>query len=539
MAEVPGIVIMPPGAASDDDSDNAESAENPTVRITRLLQAALTHAPLVKVNLSKCGLDSRSFGPLAQVLSTRPGINAINVSHNRLDSSSVPDICSLLLRINSLMELNLASNALDSKTACFVMTAVTEKMRQDMECPIDNVDLSLNTELSKSDDNVVSLLVTIEQHFPEAKCSAAQAHILRGFATTLWEFLFDTKHPAVSFANSSKEQEAWAFVDDNNHERLMDALKVIYLDVDTPASFAILRDAPAEPAPTSEPDQAADAPAAAFADHAQAEWAPGHDEPMDGLDDSYAFVGQAQEMEEEPEIPKQMTYNLKQVAGRGNRIPIHVMERLLATTSIHATDVDSGQSFLEHAAHTGDIQLAKLCFRRGMKLNMITNNGDTPFNITVRRGNHSMMEFLHNYGVKVNSQDGTGVTALHTAVEKNDVDAICRLIEWASDINIVDNKGRTPLHFAGKFGHMDAAMLLLELAADLNAMDEKNYTPIGYAEHHDHFSLMDRLVMLGGQTTRPALAQAKKPPGEVSQPKFMLKKGPHLLRLQKIPVPLV
>jgi hypothetical protein len=437
------------------------------------------------------------------------------------------------------MELNLASNALDSKTACFVMTAVTEKLRQDAECPIDNVDLAFNTELSKSDDNVVSLLVTIEQHFPEAKCSAAQAHILRGFASTLWQFLFDTKHPAVSFANASKDEEAWAFVDDNNHERLMDALKVIYLDVDTPASFAILRDAPAEAAPTSEPEQAVDGPAAAFADHAAAEWAPDLDEDLNGLDDSYAFVGQAQEMEEEPEIPKQMTYNLKQVAGRGNRIPIHVMERLLATTSIHATDVDSGQSFLEHAAHTGDIQLAKLCFRRGMKLNMITNNGDTPFNITVRRGNHSMMEFLHNYGVKVNSQDGTGVTALHTAVEKNDVDAICRLIEWASDINIVDNKGRTPLHFAGKFGHMDAAMLLLELAADLNAMDEKNYTPIGYAEHHDHFSLMDRLVMLGGQTTRPPQAQAKKPPGEVSQPKFMLKKGPHLLRLQKIPVPLV
>jgi hypothetical protein len=531
---------MPPaGGGSDDDSEDTESELNPTVRITRILQAALTHAPLMKANLSKCGLDSRSFGPLAQVLSTRAGIMAINVSHNRLDSASIPDICSILLRIPSLMELNLSANALDSKTACFCMTAVTEKMRQDMDCPLENVDLSFNSELAKSDDNVVSLLVTIEQHYPEVKCSAEQAHILRGFALTLWEFLFDTKHPAVSFANSSKEQEAWPNVDDTNHQRLLDALKVIYLDVDTPASFAILRDSAMEPPPTSEPEQGIDGPSAAFAEQAQAEWMPSPDEGADGMDDPYAFVGQPQELEEEPEIPKQMTYNLKQVAGRGNRIPIHVMERLLATTSIHATDVDSGQSFLEHAAHTGDIQLAKLCFRRGMKLNMITNNLDTPFNITVRRGNHSMMEFLHNYGVKVNSQDGTGVTALHTAVEKNDVDAICRLIEWAADINIVDHHGRTPLHFAGKFGHMDAAMLLLELAADLNAMDEKNYTPIGYAEHHDHFVLMDRLVMLGGRTTRPPMGEAKKAPGVVDQPKFMLKKGPHLLRLQKIPVPLV
>merc|ERR1712046_487046 len=125
------------------------------------------------------------------------------------------------------------------------------------------------------------------------------------------------------------------------------------------------------------------------------------------------------------------------------------------------------------------------------------------------------------------------------AVEINDVDAICRLIEWAADINIVDHQGRAPLHFAGIFGHMDAAMLLLELAADLNLMDEKNYTPIGYAEKHDHFVLMDRLVMLGGRTGCPGLADAKKQPGVVDQPKFMLKKGPHLLRLQKIPVPLV
>merc|ERR1719440_251521 len=105
--DVPGIVLSIPGGGggSEADSEDTESTDNPTVRITRLLQAALTHAPLVKVNLSKCGLDARSFGPLAQVLSTRPGIQMINVSHNRLDSSAVPDICSLLLRLGSLMDL--------------------------------------------------------------------------------------------------------------------------------------------------------------------------------------------------------------------------------------------------------------------------------------------------------------------------------------------------------------------------------------------------------------------------------------------------
>merc|ERR1719240_1192371 len=127
-------------------------------------------------------------------------------------------------------------------------------MRQDMECPLDIVDLSFN-DLSRSDDNVVSLLVTIEQHFPEAKCSADQAHILRGFASALWQFLFDTKHPAVSFANSSREDEAWQYVDDNNHQRLVDALKVIYLATDTPASFSILREPAVDAAPSSDVEQ--------------------------------------------------------------------------------------------------------------------------------------------------------------------------------------------------------------------------------------------------------------------------------------------
>jgi hypothetical protein len=534
MADGPGLVVQIPG--SDAGSEDVESTANPTVRITRTLQAALTQAPLLKVNLSNCGLDPKSFAPLAQVLSTRADVRSINVSHNRLNNKSLPEICSLLLRIESLVDMNLAHNAFDSNTVCYCMTAVTEKYRQDSESPISSIDFSFNTELSKSDDSVVSLLVLIEQQYPDAKVSAEQAHLLRGFATMLWGFLFDTQHPAVSFASATREEENWAGIDENNHTRLIDALKAIQLDIDTPASFAILRDIVME-IPASEPEQGVDGPSAAFAEQAPAEWLI-NDDAADGLDDPAAFF-QPQETEEPEEIQKQTTFNLKQVAGRGNRIPIHVMERLLATTSIHATDVDSDVSFLEHAANTGDIQLAKLCFRRGMKLNMITKGGTTPFNITVRKHNHEMMEFLHNYGVKVNSQDREGVTALHTAVEKNDIDAICRLIEWAADINIVDNIGRTPLHFAGKFGHMDAAMLLLELGADLNANDEKNRTPIKYAEAFDHFELMDRLVLLGGRTTRPPLADAKKPPGEVAQPKFMMKKGAHMLRLQKIPVPLV
>ena len=45
------------------------------------------------------------------------------------------------------------------------MTAVTEKMRQDMECPLESVDLSFNSELATSDDNVHRFTTVIEHGF--------------------------------------------------------------------------------------------------------------------------------------------------------------------------------------------------------------------------------------------------------------------------------------------------------------------------------------------------------------------------------------
>jgi len=302
-------------------------------------------------------------------------------------------------------------------------------------------------------------------------------------------------------------------------------------------SLAIIREAAKVLDEEQEPEEGLGLGAAPTGEAAEAaaggeDWAAGP--AGDSFDAAYEISGKLEE--ELPAIteePKATSYNLKQLAGKASRIPLHVMERLLATTSIHATDVESGQTFLEHACNTGDMQLAKLCFRRGMSLNMLTASGDTPFNICIRRGDREMVAFLRGYGVKVNSQDRDGVAGMHVAAQKNDVDCICRLVEWAADVHVSDTFGRTPLHFAAKYGRDEASMLLLELAADMNAMDNKNITPVGYAEQHDQFKLMDRLVELGGFVSRPGKEACTKAPGVVAQPKWMLNKAPHMLRLGK------
>jgi ankyrin repeat protein len=201
----------------------------------------------------------------------------------------------------------------------------------------------------------------------------------------------------------------------------------------------------------------------------------------------------------EPPREKLKTFNLKQIVTRNGTVLMNMLERLLETTEIDARDVETDQTLLEFACHTGNMGLAKLCYRRGANLSAKTGTGETAFNIVTKNRRYDLMEFLHTYGVKVNTADARGTTALHTAAANDDVDGVCRLLEWGADVNIKDLKKRTPIHVAAAGGKMKTTMLLLEVGADMNAKDEKEYTAVAHAESNNHFQLMDRLVSLGGR----------------------------------------
>jgi len=193
------------------------------------------------------------------------------------------------------------------------------------------------------------------------------------------------------------------------------------------------------------------------------------------------------------------TFNLQQIKTRNGTILMNMLERLLETTEIDARDVETEQTLLEYACQTGNMGLAKLCYRRGANLSALTKKGETAFNIVTKSKRYDLMEFLHLYGVKINSADATGKTGLHVAAANNDVDGVCRLMEWGADVNIKDKKKQTPIHLAAAAGNMNTTMLLLECGADMNAKDDREYTAVAHAEQNNWFALMDRLVQLGGK----------------------------------------
>jgi ankyrin repeat protein len=244
----------------------------------------------------------------------------------------------------------------------------------------------------------------------------------------------------------------------------------------------------------------------------------------------------------EPPKEKLKTFNLKQIVTRNGTVLMNMLERLLDTTEIDARDVETEQTLLEFACQTGNVGLAKLCYRRGADLSARTQKGNTAFNIVTKNKRYDIMEFLHTYGVKVNSCDTKGQTALHIAASNDDVDAVCRLVEWGADVNIRDNKKQTPLHNAAAGGHMDVTMLLLEVGAEMNAKDEREYTPAAWAEARNNFKLMDRLVLLGGKghglsqkSTSMATSKSAKSLGELNVSPQMLKSS-SLGRIGKVKV---
>jgi hypothetical protein len=186
------------------------------------------------------------------------------------------------------------------------------------------------------------------------------------------------------------------------------------------------------------------------------------------------------------------------MVSRSGVVPLKMLERFLETTEIDARDENTEQTLLEHACHTGNIGLVKLCRIYGAKLSAKTGNGDTAFNIATKNKRYDLMELLHTYGVKVNSADAKGTTAMHIAAANDDMDGVCRLLEWGADVNVKDHKKRTPIHLAAAKGNEKTTMFLLEVGAEMNARDEKEYTTVAHAEANDHFGLMDRLVALGG-----------------------------------------
>jgi len=524
------------GPVPEDDQAVKERGAQVSTKLMRVVDQWMRQRDLQQALLRGAAINDTAFSTLVQALGDCPSLQTLDLSQNLLTMDSCSDLCQLITIAPSLSFISLADNLFSLRSIGYFMTAVMERQNTKKLMPLDLLDLQGNEGLVAAATAPVpdALLKQVSSGLASfsGRLPSFGPELITQVMRALWRFLHDTSHPQVR--DSSPDEVAFHIMDKATIRKMENALmKILLLSANgLDGDSSSVRPVTANLAfvPLVEVPQAASGnrdlggPAmASAAGSSEVARQPSHGgvgvgyAPQQQHGSSSPGQGRGKEVTQQPvkatvadpfadlktafEPPKEKlkTFNLKQIVTRNGTVLMNMLERLLETTEIDACDVETDQTLLEYACHTGNMGLAKLCYRRGANLSAKTGKGDTAFNIVTRNSRYDLMEFLHTYGVKVNSCDAKGTTALHTAAANDDVDGVCRLLEWGADVNIKDLKKRTPIHVAAAGGKMKTSLLLLEVGADMNAKDAKEFTAVAHAEANNHFALMDRLVMLGGR----------------------------------------
>lgn len=524
-----------PGTSQDDEQALRERGSQVSTKLMRVVDQWMRQRDLQQALLRGASINDTAFATLVQALNDCPSLQTLDLSQNLLTMDSCSDLCQLITTAPSLSFISLAENLFSLRSVGYFMTAVMERQNTKKLMPLDLLDIQGNEGLiAAAAAPAHDILAKVQKALGPAagKFPPGGVELVAQVMRALWRFLHDTGHPQVKV--SSIEDVDFGVLDKVTLRKMENALMKILLmgtdgsdqqgslqlrPVTSNFALAVALDGQAAgtesqaahgppPVATNPPGQAGPrgsgyAPAASpnvqtmqpkrsvAAQESIASPPPRPKLVADPFSDLKSAF--------EPQREKLKTFNLKQIVTRNGTVLMNMLERLLETTEIDARDVETEQTLLEYACQTGNMGLAKLCYRRGANLSARTKKGETPFNIVTKNKRYDLMEFLHTYGVKVNSADATGRTALHVAASNDDVDGVCRLLEWGADVNIRDVKRRTPIHLAAAGGNMKTTMLLLEVGADMNAKDDREYTAVAHAEANNHFALMDRLVQLGGR----------------------------------------
>ncbi|CAD7948532.1 unnamed protein product [Amoebophrya sp. A25] len=508
------------------DEEGRPEAAKAATKIIRTVDQWLRQRDLEQALLRGSAISDIGFSTLAQVLIDCPSLHTLDLSKNQLTMDSCSDICQIVTTAPTISYISLEANLFSLRSIGYFMTAIMERQNNNSVTPLAILHMQDNDGIIQAIEADIQPTSADLKAWPKlASLPSPAPAILLALSKALWKFLHDTGHPQVK--STKVEQVRWNRMDPHTIKKMQSALSKILLiseddvsDKKKPATLTADQaiylpsdDVPMEKDDTKKKDEKS---SEAGKDSGDEGTGRADSKPTGGAASSTSKMDLGSKSKTSDHLgskssthnkaivatgrrDKCNTFNLKQILTKNGTILMNMLERMLDSTAIDARDIETERTLLEHACHTGNLALAKLCYRRGANLNGKSLSGDIPFTIATKNKRYDIMEFLHLYGVSVNSADNNGCTAMHVATANNDVDAVCRLVEWGADVNLQDRIGRTALHFAAIGGHSEVCMLLLELAADLNARDAKEYTAVAHAENNDHFQLMDRLVALGGK----------------------------------------
>lgn len=146
------------------------------------------------------------------------------------------------------------------------------------------------------------------------------------------------------------------------------------------------------------------------------------------------------------------------------------------------------------------VEMTKLIIKKGGKVDLTDNMGDTPLIIAVNNNKPLTIDALITAQANINSNAYHARTPLMRAVLTNNHILVKQLIEHQAEINITSEKGWTALHIASSktIAENDEATLviaeLINAGANIDANNQDQCTPLILATLNNKFSMIKQLL---------------------------------------------
>eukprot|EP00927_Polykrikos_kofoidii_P059808 TRINITY_DN54930_c0_g1_i1.p1 TRINITY_DN54930_c0_g1~~TRINITY_DN54930_c0_g1_i1.p1 ORF type:complete len:583 (+),score=89.55 TRINITY_DN54930_c0_g1_i1:61-1809(+) len=144
---------------------------------------------------------------------------------------------------------------------------------------------------------------------------------------------------------------------------------------------------------------------------------------------------------------------------------------------------DDGHSLLHWAALVGNQDVVRESLKRGIDVNTLANNRQTPLMWAVLRGHIAVARILLDGKANLTSHDSFGATPIMIAVQHRQYPSILLLMHRGQEIrnqilSDMDKNGCTAAHWAAYRGDDTALKLLEFFGADFMALDNSKMMPI-------------------------------------------------------------
>lgn len=185
-------------------------------------------------------------------------------------------------------------------------------------------------------------------------------------------------------------------------------------------------------------------------------------------------------------------------------IPLHLAAQLghsklvncLLTEDTANLVTKSGNSALHYVAKIGDIKITKSLLAAGADINLINQEGLSPFQEAIISLQNDLVTHFMENGAELHlpASPSIGDTPLHTAAYANNCHAAELLFNKKVSLEAQNTQGLTPLHAAAAGISANTLEFLLENNAEIEARDNEGFTALHHAVELQSTECIDTLL---------------------------------------------